>query len=66
MAFNALGAALWVATWSAVGYLAGNDLTAIYEQLRRYELYLLIALVVLVVVVIVRRLWRRARDRRAT
>jgi membrane protein DedA with SNARE-associated domain len=66
LAFNALGAALWVATWSAVGYLAGNNLTAIYEQLQGYELYLLAALGVLVVVLIGRRLWRRTRGRRAT
>ncbi len=57
VAFNALGAALWVATWSAVGYLAGNHLTAIYEQLHRYELYLL-AGVAVIVVLIGRRLWR--------
>jgi membrane protein DedA with SNARE-associated domain len=67
LAFNALGAALWVGTWSAVGYLAGNHLTAIYEQLNRYQLYLLAALVVLVVVLIGRRLWRRrTRDRKAS
>ncbi len=64
VAFNALGAALWVATWSAVGYFAGNDLTAIYDELKRYELYLLAALGVLVVGLIGRRLWRRDRDRK--
>jgi membrane protein DedA with SNARE-associated domain len=58
VAFNALGAALWVATWSAVGYLAGNHLTAIYEQLHRYELYLLASVAVIVVVLIGRWLWR--------
>jgi membrane protein DedA with SNARE-associated domain len=69
LAFNALGAGLWVATWSAVGYLAGNHLTAIYEQASRYELYLLGALAALVVVLIGRRLWRRwrrTRDRRTS
>ena len=66
VAFNALGAALWVATWSAVGYFAGNNLTAIYDELKRYELYLLAALGVLVVGLIGRRLWRRNRERRAT
>lgn len=66
LAFNALGAALWVATWSAVGYFAGDNLTAIYDQLKRYELYLLAALGVLVVVLIGRWLWRRNRQRRAT
>jgi membrane protein DedA with SNARE-associated domain len=63
VAFNALGAALWVATWSAVGYLAGNNLTALYDRLSRYELYLLAALGVLVVVLVGRRLWRRNRRR---
>ena len=66
VAFNALGAALWVATWSAVGYFVGNNLTAIYEELKRYELYLLAALGVLVVVLIGRRLWRRNTDRKLT
>jgi membrane protein DedA with SNARE-associated domain len=66
LAFNALGAALWVGTWSAVGYLAGNHLTVICEQLHRYSLYLLAAFGVLVVVLIGRRSWQRRRDRRAT
>jgi membrane protein DedA with SNARE-associated domain len=66
LAFNALGAALWVATWSAVGYLAGNNLTAIYDQLKRYELYLLAVLGLLVVGLIGRWLWQRHRDRRTT
>jgi membrane protein DedA with SNARE-associated domain len=66
LAFNALGVALWVGTWSAVGYLAGTILSAIYEQLRRYELYLLAALAVLVAVLIGHRLWRRRRARGVT
>ncbi len=66
LGFNALGAALWVATWSAVGFFAGNNLTAIYDQLRRYELYLLIALAALIVALIGRWVWRRRRDRPAT
>ena len=41
-------------------------LTAIYDQLKRDELYLLAALGVLVVVLIGRRLWHRTRWRRAT
>jgi membrane protein DedA with SNARE-associated domain len=59
LVFNALGAAIWVGTWSAVGYLAGNHLDAIYAQLNRYELYLLIALAVLVVALVVGHLLRR-------
>ncbi len=59
LVFNALGAAIWVGTWSAVGYLAGNHLDAIYAQVKRYELYLLIALVVIVVGLVGRHLIRR-------
>jgi membrane protein DedA with SNARE-associated domain len=64
LAFNALGAALWVGLWSAVGYFAGGHLTAIYDQLHRYELYLLIALGVAVLALVVRALVRRHRARR--
>jgi len=49
----------------AVGYLAGNNLTH-YEQLHRYELYLIAALGVLVVVPDRAAGWHRAGDRRGT
>src|SRR5260370_27546028 len=38
LAYNALGAALWVGTWTAVGYLAGNHIQAIYTQTSPYAL----------------------------
>ena len=64
LVFNALGAALWVGTWSAVGYLAGDHITTIYEQVTRYSLYVAIAIAVVLVVLIVRAvLRRRARSR---
>ena len=56
LAFNALGAALWVGLWVSVGDLAGAHLTAIYDTARRYELYVLAALGVLVVGLAVRHL----------
>jgi len=62
--FNALGAALWAGVWVSLGYLAGNNITAIYTQITRYSLYVLIALIVLVAGFIVWRLWRRQRRRR--
>ncbi len=65
LAFNALGAALWVGVWVSLGYLAGNYITTIYEQITRYSLYLLIALVVAVAAFITWRLWRRRARRRA-
>ena len=62
--FNALGAALWVAVWCAIGYLSGSHINSIYNTATRYSSYLAIAVGVLVVAWIARALWRR-RLRRA-
>ncbi|MEV4314852.1 DedA family protein [Actinocrispum sp. NPDC049592] len=64
LAFNALGAALWVGLWAGVGDLAGTHITAIYEQVHRYQLYLLIALGLVVVALVVRHVVRRRRKKR--
>ena len=61
--FNAIGAALWVGVWVSVGYLAGNHITTIYNQITRYSLYVLIAAAVAVVAFIAWHLRRRARRR---
>jgi membrane protein DedA with SNARE-associated domain len=61
LAFNALGAALWVGVWASVGYLAGGHITTIYHAISRYSLYVLIALAVLVVALIIRAAIRRRR-----
>jgi membrane protein DedA with SNARE-associated domain len=63
LAFNALGAALWVGLWVSLGDLAGTHITAIYTTAHRYELYLLLAATALIVVVIARHLLRRRRSR---
>ena len=65
VAFNTLGAALWVGTWVSLGYLAGNHITTIYTQITRYSLYVLIALAVVVVAFIARHLLRRRARRRS-
>jgi membrane protein DedA with SNARE-associated domain len=57
--FNALGAVLWVGVWVTLGYVAGNHIITIYDQITRYSLYLLIALVVVVAALIARWLLRR-------
>jgi membrane protein DedA with SNARE-associated domain len=57
--FNALGAALWVATWTSVGYFAGNHIETIYNAVGRYALYLAAAAVVLIIALVVRRRRRR-------
>ncbi|MGW1003003.1 DedA family protein [Streptomyces sp. NPDC002520] len=61
VAFNALGAALWVGLWAGVGYLAGNHITTIYTEVNRYSTYLLIALGVLILALVARAAVRRRR-----
>lgn len=46
LAFNALGAALWVVVWASIGYLAGNNIGVISAQIGRIELVALVALVI--------------------
>jgi membrane protein DedA with SNARE-associated domain len=62
--FNTLGAVLWVGAWASVGYLAGGHITAIYDTVSRYSLYLLIALAVVVAALIIRVVVRRHRQAR--
>ncbi|HYZ53811.1 MAG TPA: DedA family protein [Streptosporangiaceae bacterium] len=61
--FNAIGAALWVGVWVSLGYLAGNHIIVIYQQITRYSLYVLIALGVALAAFIAWHLRRRARRR---
>jgi membrane protein DedA with SNARE-associated domain len=61
LAFNALGAALWVGTWASLAYLAGNHITTIYHYITQYSYYVLIAVVVLLVAYIIWRLRGRSR-----
>jgi membrane protein DedA with SNARE-associated domain len=63
LVFNGLGAALWVGTWSAVGYFAGDHISTIYEEVTRYSLYVAIAIGVVLVVLIARAVLRRRRRR---
>ncbi|MGV9929830.1 DedA family protein [Streptomyces olivaceoviridis] len=62
LAFNALGAALWVGLWTTLAYLAGSHITAIYDEIRRYQLYVLVAVAVLLAAFVVRHLVRRRRE----
>jgi membrane protein DedA with SNARE-associated domain len=61
LAFNALGAALWVGTWVSLGYLAGNHITTIYHYITQYSYYALIAVGVLIVAYIAWYIRRRRR-----
>src|SRR5947209_8772703 len=53
--FNAIGAALWVAVWTSIGYFSGSNIDTIYKDATRYSTYLAIALGVLAIVYIARR-----------
>ena len=59
--YNAAGAVAWVAVWVSAGYLAGDHIEAIYKNVSRYAVYLLIALVVLLAAYLATRLARRKR-----
>ncbi|MGH3321110.1 MAG: DedA family protein [Streptosporangiaceae bacterium] len=63
LAYNALGAALWVAVWSTIGYAAGTHINVLYGQAHRYEFYLLVAVAVAVAAFIAYRLFTRLRRR---
>jgi len=63
LAFNAIGAALWVATWTSAGYFAGNHITATYNAASRYSAYLAIAVGALVISLIARHVVRARKAR---
>jgi membrane protein DedA with SNARE-associated domain len=62
LGFNALGAALWVGVWTAIGYFSGSHIDTIYKAATRYSTYLAIAVVVFILAYIARRLWKRRRS----
>jgi membrane protein DedA with SNARE-associated domain len=64
LAFNALGAALWVGVWTSIGYFSGNHITSIYDTATKYSLYLAIAAGVLLAAFIGRLVWRHQRRKR--
>ena len=63
LTFNAIGAALWVAVWTSVGYFSGNHIDSIYHDATRYSTYFAIAVGVLLLAYIARRVLRHRRGR---
>jgi membrane protein DedA with SNARE-associated domain len=61
LGFNALGAALWVALWTSVGYFSGSHIDTIYDEVTRYVTWFAIAAALVVVALIVRHVIRRRR-----
>jgi membrane protein DedA with SNARE-associated domain len=64
LAFNAIGAALWVGLWASVGYFSGNHITSIYNTATHYSLIFGIVVGVLIIGYIAFRV-RKARAERA-
>ena len=64
LVFNAIGAALWVAVWTSVGYFSGSHIDTIYADATRYDKYLLVAVALVVAAYVALRI-RRARRTRA-
>jgi membrane protein DedA with SNARE-associated domain len=61
--FNAIGAALWVAVWTSVGYFSGSHIDTIYSDATRYIKYLAIAAALVIAAYVALRVRRaRARD----
>lgn len=60
LAFNVLGAAIWVGFWGGMAYFFGSQLNWIFANIRRPKTYLLLVLVVLVLIFIA---YRRLRKR---
>jgi membrane protein DedA with SNARE-associated domain len=58
LAFNALGAVLWVCTWAGLGYFAGENIDEIYGVFERYKWFVIAAIVVVVAILITRRVRR--------
>ncbi|MEU5309581.1 DedA family protein [Streptomyces sp. NPDC021562] len=65
LVFNSLGAALWVGLWASLSYAAGTHITAIYDEIARYQRYALVALGVLVAALVLRHVRRRRRRKGA-
>lgn len=62
LAYNVLGAALWVGVWVSIGYFSGQHITTVYNAVTSYSLYAAIAAVVIIAAWITVRMRRRRRD----
>lgn len=61
LVFNSIGATIWVGSWVALGYLAGDHIATIYKEITRYELYALVAVILLLMTFVVRAIRRHGR-----
>jgi membrane protein DedA with SNARE-associated domain len=68
LVFNAIGAALWVAVWTSVGYFSDSHIDTIYYTITRYSTYVAVAFGAFLVTCVGRSVARvrRARARATT
>jgi membrane protein DedA with SNARE-associated domain len=66
LAYNAIGAAIWVVVWTGIGYLSGSHINTIYMAATRYETYLALAIAALVMIYLANRLKRAKSIRRGS
>jgi membrane protein DedA with SNARE-associated domain len=59
LAYNTVGAVLWVCTWSAFGYFAGQHIDRIYGAVEHYKWYVIAALTAGVAAFVAHRVRRR-------
>lgn len=60
--FNAIGAALWVGVWSAVGYYGGDHI----DTFLHYQLYFTVAVLAGLGIYIGYRVWKKRKEQRVT
>jgi membrane protein DedA with SNARE-associated domain len=58
LVFNAIGAGLWVAVWTSIGYFSGSHIDTIYNDATRYSTYLAIVVGTLLLAYVARRVVR--------
>ena len=63
LVFNAIGAALWVAVWTSIGYFSGSHINTIYDTASRYSTYVAIAFGMFVLTYVALRVVRARRAR---
>jgi membrane protein DedA with SNARE-associated domain len=58
LAFNAIGAGLWVGLWTVVGYFSGSHIDEIYRYATRYDTYLAVGVAGATLAYATRWLWK--------
>lgn len=59
LAYNIVGAILWVSVWAGIAYFLGNRLDVIFSLFQKFELYVILGAGVIVVIIIFYRVLRR-------